>query len=357
MNKFKSTKIYVACPYNETGGPESLHQLVMELNQQGFKAMIYYVGTKVGPSPLYGMDKKFVTNNVEDKSENILIVTEIFLEELDKYKNITKMIWWLSLDFYLNKQSIYHKVKYWKDKKGKGTGYLLFKMFTYHLGIAGKQENRNAFHQKRKYSRHKSEFNKYYHMYNCEYVRRYLLTCGVEEKRMGYLCGPLHDIYFQQTIDITKKENIVLYNPKKNGEIGNQIIVELENRNIKTVPIIGMTSLEIIDVMKRSKVYIDLGFFPGPERIPREAAMMYCNILTSNQGSAGNDEDVKIDRKYKYDIRKSNISLICDKIEAMMEEYTDEIKGFDLYRKKIIEQKENFSAYIEEFFEGNYNNY
>ena len=100
-----------------------------------------------------------------------------------------------------------------------------------------------------------------------------------------------------------------------------------------------MNSSEIVDLMQKSKLYIDFGEFPGPERIPREAVLMGCNIITSTKGSAGaNDIDVPIDRTLKIEAIDENINKIVSLIEDIINNYAKYYPMFNEYRRKVIEQ-------------------
>ena len=54
-----------------------------------------------------------------------------------------------------------------------------------------------------------------------------------------------------------------------------------------------------------AKLYIDLGEFGGPERIPKEAVYFGCNIIVANHNAAANDFDVAIPQEYKIDDNES----------------------------------------------------
>lgn len=53
--------------------------------------------------------------------------------------------------------------------------------------------------------------------------------------------------------------------------------------------------------MSKSKVYIDFGNHPGKDRIPREAAISGCIVITGKRGAAAFAEDVCIPETYKFD--------------------------------------------------------
>ena len=119
--------------------------------------------------------------------------------------------------------------------------------------------------------------------------------------------------------------------------------------DIKFVPIENMTPKQIIKLMDSAKLYIDFGQFPGPERIPREAVMRKCNILTSTFGSANNNIDVLIPRSFKIDAKKKNINEIVDKICILLDNYEEYLPLYDAYRKKVITQKLIFDKNIDLF--------
>ena len=193
--------------------------------------------------------------------------------------------------------------------------------------------------------------NEIFHMYNCEYIKEYLMSNGVNEENTKYLCGPIRKEYFEE--NTIKKENIVIYNPKKGYKYTKKIIKyfeEKDNKNVEFIPIQGMTADEVHNLLKRAKLYMDFGHFPGPERIPREAAISNCCLITSKLGSAKNLVDVPIPSQYKFNTEELNLEEIYDKVEDIMENYTEYLDDFEAYRRKVKEQVIIFDKNIEEIF-------
>jgi hypothetical protein len=86
-----------------------------------------------------------------------------------------------------------------------------------------------------------------------------------------------------------------------------QKIIEFAD-GIKFIPIRNMMREDVINLLKEAKVYIDFGHFPGPERIPIEAAVLgYC-VITGKRGYAGFYEDVSIPNEYKLEDREEKYS-------------------------------------------------
>lgn len=328
-------KIYIVAEATSTsGGPESLQQLAFFLRKNGYESYIYYIDTKDKNTPeKFKQYNNEISTEIEDNHENIIIVPESYTELLYQYKSIKKVIWWLSLDFYLNNRWIRRTKIFCRAHK---LPMVLFPVSFIYLFMSNKLK-RHLY----KYHRDDGVF----HLYNCEYVNRYLSKIGVSSDMKMYLCGPLRNEFFKQ-FEKQERLNNVLYNPKKGIEFTKKLISNCKNKKIKFIPIQNMTPKEIRNLMKVSKVYIDFGYFPGPERIPREAVMSGCNIITSKEGSAANNIDVPIPKEFKFTPTDDNITLILECIELLMLEYDSYYNFFDEYRTKVIKQYEEFEDRI-----------
>lgn len=342
------TKIFIACPYNSiSGGAETLHQLVDRLNSYGLNAYIYYFDKrdiKEVHSKFKNYNIKFTTS-IEDDVNNILIITESFTELLYKYKKIRKCIWWLSVDFYYSSFTDKQFEKMMIERKLPKKFSLIFKVAFYIYTIFFTKKYRKFKFDKDKYK------NEYIHFYNCEYARQFLLQNGIKEDNIFYLCGPIRK-EFMECNNINLKENIVVYNPAKGLEYTKKIIetMKKKDKNIRFIPIQNMSPNEIMNLLEKSKVYIDFGFFPGPERIPREAVASGCNIITSNIGSASNDIDVPIPNSFKFSIKDENKDSICDLIIDMIYNFEKYKEYYDLYREKVSRQHILFEENIKKIF-------
>jgi hypothetical protein len=107
---------------------------------------------------------------------------------------------------------------------------------------------------------------------------------------------------------------------------------------------------EIIDLLKKAKVYIDFGNHPGKDRIPREAAVLGCCVIVGKRGSAKYYEDVPIPEEYKFDVRKCNIDSIISKIFYCFNNYEYLINDFEYYRKCIHSEPNNFLNDLKKIF-------
>lgn len=335
-------KIYIIAPAgNSTGGVETLHQAVSYMNDMGADAYIVYcnddwdkekiVEEKMIPVEKFQSYNIKVSGKIEDVKENLLIVPEIYSKLLYRYKHIKKVILWLSWDFFEDRA---YDVRASRLAARKHLPKVIFKpaIWIYNL-TKGRQFNFGK------------DTNQILHLYNCEYIKQILIRKGVAENNTMYLCGMIRDEYLNNKIEYEAKENIIIYNPAKDKtKFAEKIFYHcnMDKKGYRIIPIKGMNVSEIKEVMKKSKVYLDFGYFPGPERMPREAVTMGCNIITSNIGAAGNDVDIPIPKKFKFSVDDKNMGKIGECITKCMEDYMDYQPYFEEYRVKVKEQKSLF---------------
>lgn len=323
--------IYIACPEKvATGGTELLHQLCYKLNINGVETrMFYYNKTDNYPTAERFFKYKIqYVEKIEDFCGNILIVPEVNIELLERYKNIQKIIWWLSVDNYTNK-------------------YLGLKdyFFQYYSNLPTFQRKvrflRKSFLNLRilKYPKEKNEIfenRRLIHLVQSYYARQFLKNKKVRDEQILYLSDYLNEEFFIENLEIKDRENIILYNPKKGIEITKKIIKK--GKNYKFIPLINMTPKQIKELCLKSKVYIDFGNHPGKDRIPRETASLGCIVLTNKRGAAKYLEDVEIPEKYKYE--EKEIDKIIDDIQYIFNNYEKVFEEYKNYREKI--KKEEF---------------
>lgn len=335
-------KIYFVAPADDsTGGVETLHQAVSYINDAGGDAYIVYCKNiwdheYLIQEPIVIQDKLKqynlkVAQQIEDKEDSLLVVPEIFTKFCYQFKHIKKAIWWLSWNFFEDRSYKIRAVNFMK-KRGLPM-FLAAPAAQFYTLTKGKQFEFG------------SDKNRIMHFYNCEYTHQLLLSKGIQDENTMYLCGMIRDEYLDAHVDRTKKENIIIYNPAKDPEkFAEKVFYTngLDKRGYQIIPIQKMSPVQIKELMGRSKLYMDFGFFPGPERMPREAATMRCNLVTSNIGAAANDIDVPIPKNYKFAPIDSNISKIGRLIIELIENYENYQDAFEAYRFKVKDQKRIF---------------
>lgn len=330
---YPESTIYVACPGNlATGGTELCHQLVLKLRQCGLPGKIFYsyFTDKNNPMPdqfkMYNVEYTTDLAGLDDTEKNLLITPEISTELVFRFKKIRTAIWWLSVDNYC--ADVYGK--YWRLK--------------WKLKLRFRGSKFNIEHPPKK---------PIYHLYQSEYARQFLLKYGIQGDKMYCLSDYLNPVFIQNDSDCFygSKGNVILYNPRKGFGFTNKIIKYALAFN--WIPLENKTPEEIALLFRKAKLYIDFGEHPGRDRIPREAAVNHCVVLTSKSGSASYFEDVPIPNKYKFDAKVKNIPLIVDFISEVLENYDNHIDDFRFYRDVIKRQEADFESSIRKIFAKN----
>lgn len=318
-------KIYIAAPaYTASGEPELLHQLCYKLNKFGFCAQMLYYTYGEGKSsienpihPHYEVYKNPYTISFEEANseEAIVIIPELAIDLINHIKKSQNMIWWLSVDNFYG----YVDIMYKKDIR--------------------KEENVDIFKLKDSNILHLVQS-----CYAMDFVEKRL---GIAKEKVYYLSDYLRKD-FEVKKDIMSRKDYCLYNPQK----GFDKVLHIMSKNPKIIwlPIENMTPKQVVDLMSEAKVYVDFGNHPGKDRIPREAAMRGCCVITNKAGSAAYEEDVPIPEKYKFeDIYKSGENIVY-LINDIYQNFESHKREFDAYRKKIEEEESIFDADVLKIF-------
>ncbi|MBR0093526.1 MAG: hypothetical protein IJP92_17705 [Lachnospiraceae bacterium] len=312
----KDTIVYIVCPANSrSGGVELLHQLAFQLKAMQVKVfMLYHSATQEDPvDPFYKKYDIPYVFDLEDEEKNILILPETALAVYYLFPRIRHVIWWLSVDHYISNLATYYQIML-EDPM---------------------QEPLADFYQLKD---DKAEC----HLVQSEYARQFLLLNGVREERIAYLSDYLNTAFLEETTipGEDEKMNVVAYCPNKGLEFTKKLIQA--SPDLKWFAIENMTPEQVRSLLKSAKVYADFGYHPGKDRIPREAAMCGCCVVTSLRGAAANDTDVPIDREYKFADTEENIPVILDKIREIQRDFSAHSARFDAYRYGIRKEPERF---------------
>lgn len=328
-------KIIVFCPANTaTGGPEVLHQLCYCLRDLGYDSEMYYYNYRKDSyeTPVCACyahyENPFSTTYI-DSEENICVVPETMTKEFYNVKKGVKVLWWLSVDNYEN-------------------------MINHTHGHIVKNKSVKLLLKEIKYIEHKiydvTKKDIAFHLVQSEYARAYCHSLHIPAIKIHYVSDYLNDSYLLKARENgrIKKENRVLFNPKKGYEFTKILINEAPE--IEWMPLINLSYDEVVELMQRSKVYIDFGNHPGKDRLPREAAVNGCCIITGKRGSAAYQEDVDIPAEFKFEDRKDLTREIIQKIHQIFDSYEEISPRFDGYRENIFKEPQKFKEDVRETF-------
>ena len=328
MKIYEDTIVYVQCVGGiATGGPELLHQFASYLISRGVKTYMIYTAVDITKdNPVCECYKHYhipYVDGIVNDERNILVMSETATNiACFDWLKVRKVIWWLSVDNF-------------------------FSILAYNYTLT-------------KSDALKKKYVKYYsfepdfqveHWVQSEYARQFLLFNGIPDNNIKMVTDYLNLIFLDDLVakrkDVPekKKENIVVYNPKKGLEFTKKLISYAPD--IKWIPIINMTRNQVVHLLESAKVYIDFGNHPGKDRLPREAAVSGAVVITNKRGSAGNEIDVPIPSTYKFDDTDAQIPEIIDKIRYAFNEYDKCIEHFQLYVDSIFKEPLKFRTEVD----------
>jgi hypothetical protein len=346
-----NTKIYVLqCCKGETGGMELLHQVVYHLRTDlGIDAYLYW---PYDPefnyiAPVYEKYNNPVVYAVEDTDNNILLFPEAYWihVHVKKHKAICKIMWWMSVDNYYISMLLKTNLTYAaQGLVNRICGYL-GKEPVYDLSLS---IQRLIPQLSKSLCSDKMVRQAQYHLCQSHYAHNFLESAGISTDRLGYLSDYLAEAFLTVETPLSAKKNIVAYNPLKGFKFTKQIIKA--GFGITFVPLVNMPREQIVETLQSAKVYIDFGHHPGKDRIPREAAILGCCVITGKRGSAAFYEDVSIPEEFKCDDTEDGIHKVIHLIRDCFDDYQGQCNSFRRYRRIIEEERSRFTADLKKIF-------
>ncbi len=313
--------IHILCPAHlRTGGPEALHQLGHTLLRLGHDVRMVYIdadlamqtdarGIMVPEIPdavhpdyaAYGVPRAW---RVDDQPGNAVVFPEIWSLLLPFVSRATRYLWWLSVDNGLPSLN--------------------------HMGGIDFLRSSQAVHLGQSW-----------------YALDWLASHGVSGQP---LFEPLaRDYQALAEAPPEPRRPSILYSPK-----GSDFTALLRQRapGLDWVELSGFTSQEMRGLFRTAMLYVDFGNHPGRDRMPREAAALGCCVITGRRGSAGNDRDVPIPRRYKFQDRPLFIPWMLWTIRRVLARYERRVEDFAVYRAVIAGEEAQFAAQVAGIFGG-----
>jgi hypothetical protein len=298
------SKIAIATPIGlETGGPEALHQLCHTLRKFGQDAyLLPWEGTENNlPVKSYSWyDAPIDTSVTED---TLLIAPETVPELILKSKR--SVIWWLSVEnsplqkyprtpepSELNSEALFQTKQFWE----------------------------------------KMHSSQVMHFSQSFYAKLYLRTTfGIE--------APMLTDYINNNgiIQNNQKKEIISFS-HKGAEFYKPYSDMLHD--FHCIQITGMTKRQTIDILSKSRLYVDLGNQPGRDRMPREAALHHVDVMVNLKGAGGFYNDAPLTNEFKFDLADKDEAI--KKIKNTLNLQVDSSESQLFYRDWVKSQHEIF---------------
>jgi hypothetical protein len=260
----------------------------------------------------------------EDREGHLIIFPEVYPMDALRVRNAQAAIWWLSLDNFLERRHVSplrDRIRYLKRSlQGRRP-------------FGGIKALQGLVHFSQSH-------------YASEYLRRQGLP-------FTEFFEPINARFLDPRLDTgtQNRVNEVLFNPSKGMKVTQQLIAQ--NPEVRFTPLRGFNRSQLTEKFQTAKVYIDFGHHPGRDRLPREAAIHGCCIVTGQLGSAANEVDIPIPRAYKLDqTGASFISNFNTLLAGIFRDFDKHHQAFDDYRARILGEPEVFVDQIRNFFLG-----
>jgi hypothetical protein len=211
-----------------------------------------------------------------------LIAPETELRHLRAFRSAQLYCWWLSIDNATLFREERRRFDVWSQQ-----GSLVAPSLARRVKTAARHA---ALHARGDYR----QLARVRHLAQSEYARAFLYV------RNNLLATVLSDWTPLEGLDDgdpPEGRATVTYNPAK----GRTAVQALRDRmpDVSFVALEGMERAQVVEALRRSVVYLDLGFHPGKDRMPREAAVCGAVTIVARRGSGAFPADVPIPWEHK----------------------------------------------------------
>jgi len=317
--------IFVACPGNAmTAGPEAIHQLVADLIRLGQPAaVVYFPFDRVFETAQPYRKYEAPVASYRDVAGDLIVFPEIVTTYALRVRHADAAIWWMSVNNFTC-------VRYghpWRDK---------IRYFKYTLkGLRPWRGIQALKHLK--------------HFAQSDYAMKFLAANGID----GVMLSDAIPVYTTPAYlgevaglrDLARRGNRILFNPHKGKKITQQLLAAFPEWEF--MPLVGYNREQLAEIFLESKLYMDFGHHPGKDRLPREAAIHGCCVITGLNGSAGNDVDVPIPAAYKLDANEpAFIEKFGRVVRRLFDDFDTCAADFAHYREIISREQIEFDRQI-----------
>lgn len=324
MKLTETSKVYIMCPAHVyTGGPTLLHQLGGRLQADGVDVAMYYWPLTAEKKVHPGYEKYSLPyiDAIDDCPDNVLIIPETLCGFVPQSLKIQRVLWWLSVDNWWKWTREF--LQYYEQQAKAFDAEPLPNVWA--LSDAGLT-----------------------HWVQSEYAQRFLRVNGVPAEKILPVGDYLDETFLRRNETITKenRQDVVAFNPRKGMEFTRKLMDYAPD--IAWRPVQDMTPEQVEEFLHTAKVYVDFGNHPGKDRIPREAVLSGCCLITGRRGAAANTVDIPIAEDLKFFDVEENIPHIAAKIRELLANYEQEVERYADYRQKIREEPDLFCLQVRE---------
>jgi hypothetical protein len=274
-------KVLVICPGGAmTAGPEALHQLVGEANRLGQPAeIVYHPFDRTFETPQAYRQHGAPVGRYADAAGTLIVWPEIFTTQALRVRQAESAIWWMSVNNFTGER--YGRP--WRDR-----------LRAWKYTLKGRRPWGGV--QALRHLRHFAQ---------SDYARAFLAAQGVSSQPLSdpipVYTAPAYVAALPPRLAAAQRSDTILYNPTKGAAITARLMAACPQWQFK--PLRGLDREQLAQAFLEAKLYIDFGHHPGKDRLPREAALHGCCVVTARHGSAANAVDVPVPERFKLEVK------------------------------------------------------
>lgn len=303
-------KVLVICPGNAmTAGPEALHQLVAELVALGQPAaIVYHPFDRSFETPAAYRKHGAPVARYADEPGTLVLFPEIFTPLALRVRQAEPAVWWMSVNNFTGER--YGRP--WRDR---------LRYWKYVLKGQRPWGGVKALAHLRQFAQ-------------SDYAREFLAGHGLASEPLSdpipaytepaYLAG------LPARLASAVRADTILYNPNKGAAITARLMAAYPQWRFR--PLRGLDREQLAQAFLEAKLYMDFGHHPGKDRLPREAAIHGCCVVTARHGSAANPVDVPIPERCKLDVKDPrfvrNFGEVVADLFAHFEQRSQELAAY-----------------------------
>jgi hypothetical protein len=354
MSDIECRKIAIFCPIGVvTGGPEALHQLCDTLRKFGMNARLVSTSETTTPSREYQIYDAPISDISFAQHADIIITPESHLHldaNLLNYPLEKIFVWWLSVDNCPRKIANNYEIRKNPIKFLEWVGItesLKIKLKKIKWLVRNQYKTSNLSEKNDYSTKLKIEFNEVSHISQSVYAQDFL------KKELSINAILVSDyirreILVQEKITLHNERKTVTYNFAKSHLLLKKLIKKM-SKDIDFVPLTNMTGNEIRNQLERSDLYLDVGHFPGRDRMPREAILSGCPVLLARRGAVRYRGDFELDEKFKFDLVNRNFRELESVVKQLVVNKSETLKAQRNFEISVKENKENFEKEVLHF--------
>lgn len=334
-------EIYIYSPSNiVSGGVNSLHLLCKALISKGFNAKMYYI-----EPPAWFFENRIIKQfnvpycvTINDSETSLLVVPEAVTNLLGNFSKLQKMVYWLGIYFYF------------KSKPHRS--FLTFKPFRrlfYCSNYFG--QSANWFHKIAKQVNYWNKANDpiwsngTLHISNSQYAAEFVKSMGVQQ--VFVLHNPVRNEFYDHKVNAARSKTI-LFGPKMPNSIINKVAKTA--KGFECIRLKRLNPETLSELYQKAMLFVELGNFSGRDRMPREAVLSGCVIISSTNGSAAHYNDLQLPEYYKINTHKPCLTELINKIAAVTANYSYHYGQMQTYIDYLNYEKNEFENTVSGIF-------